>query len=697
MTAPLLETESLSVRYRSGSAEVRAVDAVSIRVAAGEAVGVVGESGSGKSTFVHALLGLLPTSAAQSGRVVFGGREISGLSDKELATIRGGSAAMVFQDPMKSFDPLRTIGYHLHESLRVHRPSMGRRERTERLVEQLRKTGLPEPAYQSTRYPHQLSGGMLQRSMLALALANDPALLLADEPTTALDVTIQAQILELFRELMDAETPAASMLLISHDLAVVRQVCSRILVMYAGRVVEDAPTESIFADPRHPYTQALIRATPRATRARGRLTTIPGTTPIITGEPTGCAFRDRCAHVLPRCHVEVPELEAVEPGRAAACFVSRSQLPAATTVAAERTTEGSGTGVEHAITRVSDSDLPAAVELRDVWVTFRASGRGSGLRRTKQFHALRDVSLAVRRGETLGIVGESGSGKSTLARTILGLQDPSAGSVSIGGVVRSGRGRSDQAGRGLQAVFQDPHGSLNPRMTIEEAIAEPLRNMGVPPARRRERAVQLLDEVQLGAAFASRYPGELSGGQAQRVAIARALASEPEVIVLDEPTSGLDISIQAHILNLLAELQDRRGLTYVLISHDLAVVQHLADRVAVMYLGRVVELSESDTIFSSPAHPYTVGLLAAVPDVDATQRPAVLAVGEPPSPLNPPSGCAYHRRCAIAAPMCSVDTPELEQFGAGTVACHFPGDARNLTIVNVTAPGASEEQHESIG
>lgn len=680
MTSPLLQITDMSVTYTTPHGSVRAVDGVSLSVEKGEAVGIVGESGSGKSTLAHAVLKLLPRSASQVGRIVLQGADLTAMSDREMGKIRGDRAGMVFQDPMTSFDPQRTIGYHLRAGLQAHRREMTRAERQEVVVEQLRRTGLPEPEYQANRYPHELSGGMRQRSMLALALENSPALLLADEPTTALDVTIQAQILRLFADLLEDEALGAAMILISHDLAVVRQVCSRILVMYAGRIVEDAPAEQLFADPRHPYTQALIRATPRAKTGGARLATIPGRPPSLEGRPTACSFRDRCAHAFERCFIEDPQLETTGE-RSVACFLgARSTLP----MLAEEAP------LFHASSEVEDSGhAEPMVVIDDVTMRFHTQGNRSWTFRKQALHALRGVSIQVLRGETLGIVGESGSGKSTLARIVLGLQAPTTGTVLVAGEDPRQRGSKARAEQRLQAVFQDPHGSLNPRMSVQDAVGEPLKNLGMSTKERNERVAELLNEVQLGRTYASRYPSELSGGQAQRVAIARALAAEPDVIVLDEPTSGLDISIQAHILNLLGDLKVRRHLTYLLISHDLTIVQHLADRIAVMHLGQIVELSETDETFGAPAHPYTAGLLAAVPEIDRPGKPQPLVVGEPPSPLNPPPGCSFHTRCPIARAVCREADPPLDPYRGGLVACHFAGEIAMSSSISTTESGAS--------
>jgi len=674
MTSPLLDVRDLNVEYATPGGSIAAVKDVSLAVFQGEAVGIVGESGSGKSTLAHSLLRLLPRTAGQRGQIVLDGVDLTTLSESEMRKVRGDQAAMVFQDPMRSFDPQRTIGYHLREGLEAHRPGMSRKERQAIAVQQLKSTELPEPEYQARRYPHELSGGMRQRAMLALALENSPVLLIADEPTTALDVTIQAQILRLFADRLSDELSAGALVLISHDLAVVRQVCSRIAVMYAGRIVEDAPTEQIFNDPRHPYTQALIRATPRAHTEGSRLWTIGGRPPD-GASVDHCSFADRCTHALDRCRVEQPELIALSPAHRTACFLADEPLPVPSVE------HGPGDAISPA---ADDAERPpgSIVELEDVGMTFQVHGLGSGVLRRAEVAAVREVSLTVDRAETLGIVGESGSGKSTLARIVLGLLAPTAGRVLVSGENPRSRKSLVRRRQKLQAVFQDPHGSLNPRMTVGEAIAEPLRNLRVSKADRVAKVTQLLDEVQLSASFIDRYPPELSGGQAQRVAIARALAPEPDLVVLDEPTSGLDISIQAHILNLLADLQARHHLTYILISHDLTIVRHLADRIAVMYFGRIVELGEAATTFNNPSHPYTAGLLAAVPDIDDPERPRPIVSGEPPSPISPPAGCAFHTRCPIAESTCRQVNPPLEIHSGQLVACHLAGQI--AAPVNIT-------------
>jgi oligopeptide/dipeptide ABC transporter ATP-binding protein len=672
---PLLEVDGLTVGYESAGGEVHAVSEVSFSVEPGERVGIVGESGSGKTTLALALMRLLPLGAQQiAGRIALNGVDLSLLPAERIRLLRGGTAAMVFQDPLRAFDPLRTIGSQMSDSYRAHHRRPTRQARTTRAVDVLRSVGMPSPRAQLSRRPHELSGGMLQRSLIALGLQNAPQLLIADEPTTALDVTIQSQIIRLLSELdeldRDRSADPMALVLVSHNLGLVRQLCTRIIVMYAGRIVEDAPAEAFFEAPRHPYGAALLAALPRIAGPRNEVRPIPGDPADITALPSGCSFAPRCAFKLEVCETREPPYEAVpgaSPNRRCACFVGNARpLGHAPSPVIQITKR------EPPATPASSP--PIAMSLRHVTKTYSAAS--PGFSRRKSFNAVVDITLDVASGETLALVGESGSGKSTLAKLILGLHRPTTGEVNVFGEDPAQRKSGIRRQQLIQAVFQDPHGSLNPRMTVEQIISEPLRNQKVGRFERTSRVRDVLDEVRLPPHFAARYPHEVSGGQAQRIAIARALIGNPKVVILDEPTASLDVSIQSRVIELLREVQARHGLTYVFVSHDLAAVREIASRVAVMYLGRIVEVRPADAFFDAQLHPYSVALLSAVPRVDVapTENSTIVLGGEPPSALADPGGCPFHPRCPIAKERCSVEEPLLSEFAVGgAVACHFPG------------------------
>jgi peptide/nickel transport system ATP-binding protein len=648
----LLSVNDLSIAYDG----VRAVVDVSFEVRPGERVGIVGESGSGKTTLALAMMRLLPAWAKQeSGSISIDGTDLTALPPERMRRLRGATAGMVFQDPLTSFDPLRTLGDHLSEGLRAHGES-DRGKRRNRAIEALRSVGMPAPGTQLARRPHELSGGLRQRGLIALGLSNNPRLLIADEPTTALDVTIQAQIMELFAAI-GAPGPQADMglVIVSHNLGLIRQLCTRVIVMYAGRIVEDSPAEEFFAQPRHPYAAALRDATPRITLRRGEVMSIPGHAVDLADPPPGCPFEPRCAYRLDTCATTVPELLSIGGARRVACF--NHEAVSAPPVSAWES------GAE--LARAEGEPL----------VGVRAATKVYRVRRAR-LHALAGVDLEVRAGETVALVGESGSGKSTLAHLVLGLHSPTAGTITVAGQDPADPRSAIRREQRMQAVFQDPHGSLNPRQRVRDAIAEPLVNLGMAGDGRRRRVSELLDEVRLGSKLADRYPHELSGGQAQRVAIARALAARPELIVLDEPTASLDVSIQTHVIALLRDLQKEYGLAYLFVSHDLVAVRELATRIAVMYLGRLVELAPWDRFFAQPLHPYSVALLSALPRVDLAPGTAerIVLSGEPPSPLDIPPGCPFQPRCPVAQDLCATTPPPLLPVDSGReVACHFPG------------------------
>ncbi|MCX7375945.1 MAG: ABC transporter ATP-binding protein [Alphaproteobacteria bacterium] len=671
-TAPaelLLRVRDLRTWFLTDSGPVRAVDGVSFDLHAGETLGIVGESGSGKSVCAKSIMRLLDEPARiVGGSVEFRGRDLATLDDEALRAVRGREIAMVFQDPMTSLNPVLRIAKQLVEAMTAHGRFTPAAART-RAISLLRRMGVGRAEAAVDSYPHQFSGGMRQRVMLAMGFSNEPALLIADEPTTALDVTIQAQILELLRELnRDLGT---AVILISHDLGVIANVCRRILVMYAGEVVEEGPPEQLLSDPRHPYTWALLHAAPRidAEAADRRLTTIDGQPPDPRAWPAGCRFRARCPFAVAKC-AEHPALLPIGEGRASRCWVTQEGSTLHTPARAPATAAP------------AQAAQPAAplLEVRDLTKHFALPKQGY-FSAPRVLRAVDGVSLSVARGETVGLVGESGCGKSTLARLVLRLHEPTAGSISFDGtdITHAPQSAIRPLRRRMQMIFQDPYGSLNPRMSVGEILSGPLLLHGIVAdgAAAWARVGELLDIVGLPGTAAARFPHEFSGGQRQRISIARALALGPDLVVADEPVSALDVNIQAQIINLMVELQERLGLTYLFISHDLAVIRHVCDRIVVLYLGRVMEQGRAADLFNRPLHPYTRTLIAAAPVPDPRierARRHVPMQGEPPNAANPPSGCRFRTRCPAAQDICAAEEPKLRPGVEGQmVACHFPG------------------------
>jgi peptide/nickel transport system ATP-binding protein len=669
----LLEVQDLRTYvYRRHSA-VQAVDGVSFVVNQGETVGLVGESGCGKTMTAMSIIRLLP----QGGRIVSGtvrlaGRELTSLQEGEMRQVRGNDISVIFQDPMTSLNPTMTIGSQVAEHVRIHKGASKAAARS-RALEVLNLVGMPKPVERLDEFPHQLSGGLRQRAMIAIALACEPKLLIADEPTTALDVTIQAQVLELLDDLKTKINMA--MLLITHDMGVIAGRADRVMVMYAGRIVEAASTVELFATTRHPYTEALLESIPQIDQDRTqRLYTIPGLPPDLANPMPGCRFAPRCAYATSECFESDPPLLETVPEHSYACFhpvTSSGRIVAGNGVTRH---DPEANRVGHAI----EHEAPLLV-LDHVVKEFPVT-RGIMQRKVGSVKAVSDVSFSVNRGETFGLVGESGCGKTTIARMIVALERPNDGLIRFDGedLTTLRQTRLRRMRRHLQLMFQDPYASLDPRMRVGPALREPMviQRLG---ARKYQlaRVSELLREVGLDPAASQLYPHEFSGGQRQRIGLARALTLSPKLIVADEPVSALDVSIRSQILNLMRRLQETHSLTYIVISHDLSVIRYLADRVGVMYLGKLVEIGPTAQVYERPAHPYTAGLLAAVPTANPTsaRRKARLGVrGELPSALAPPAGCRFHTRCPRAQQICAEIEPDLRAFASyrHLAACHFP-------------------------
>jgi peptide/nickel transport system ATP-binding protein len=688
MTGPLLEVENLSVEFGTQQGRLRVVDGVSFSLDAGETLGLVGESGSGKSVSSLAVMGLIPP---RVGRVSadllrFGGRELLSAPREELRRMRGSEMAMIFQEPMTSLNPAFTVGNQIAETVRAHQ-GVSRKQAWARAREMLELVGIPDPDRRLKDYPHAFSGGMRQRAMIAMALANDPKLLIADEPTTALDVTIQAQILELMKTLQ--RELGTAIVFVTHDLGVVAEICDRVVVMYAGQVVEQSGVDRLYRTPGHPYTEGLMASMPQVAEPGSALRVIPGQVPPPDAWPAGCRFAPRCSYAAPEC--EAGAIPIVE--------VSGPEGPALTRCCRTHELELAGSPWHPPAPGESRSDAPTAplLSVEGLRMDFPVH---SGLLRRVVGHvkAVDGIDLTIAPGETLGLVGESGSGKSTAARLVLRLVEPTGGTVELGGVRLTGldaKALRDQR-RGMQIVFQDPYSSLDPRCTIADTVGEPLEvHEGLKGKARDDRVAELLHQVGLGAHLLRRYPHEFSGGQRQRIAIARALALEPRLLILDEPVSSLDVSTQSQVINLLTDLQDRLGLAYLFIAHDLSVVRHISDRIAVMYLGRIVEVGDAEQVYTRPTHPYTEALLSAIPVPDPAvqrERRRIVLEGDVPSPLAPPSGCRFHNRCAYALDVCrEVDPPEYVTSEGTRVFCHLHTDGPRLDgrpVTELSSAGA---------
>jgi peptide/nickel transport system ATP-binding protein len=679
----ILAVDDLRVTFPGAGGGVRAVRGLSYQVRAGEVIGIVGESGSGKSVSSLAVMGLLPPGARTAGSVRYRGKELLDLDDRAASRIRGREISMVFQDPLSALTPVYTVGDQVAEALRIH-SDISREAATRRAVELLDLVGIPNAKARAGAFPHEFSGGMRQRVTIAIAIANDPDLIIADEPTTALDVTIQAQILEVLKTAQQAT--GAAIVLITHDLGVVAGFADRTMVMYAGRAVETGTTEDVFYRARMPYTMGLLGSIPRVDAAgRQPLTPVDGAPPALSDLPPGCPFAPRCPMVVDRCTTVEPDLvRLVGSGdrHFAACHRSIEIELSGLTGTDVFTV---GVTPPPAAERFARSTRPVVLEVRDLVRHYPLTRGQVFRRRVGTVHAVDGISFDIRQGETLALVGESGCGKTTALTEVLRMVRPQAGSIVILGrdtATMSSRQRFTTR-RDVQIVFQDPFASLDPRLPVGDILAEPLATQGVPRAQRHREIPELLRLVGMEAEHASRYPHEFSGGQRQRIGIARALALKPQLVVLDEPVSALDVSIQAGIINLLAKLGLDLGLSYLFVAHDLSVVRYLADQVAVMYLGKIVESGPVDRVFAAPTHPYTQALLSAIPlpdPIKERQRRRILLVGDLPSPADPPSGCRFRTRCQLFATLpadrrvACVEREPVLRCADGPTAATTPGD-----------------------
>jgi oligopeptide/dipeptide ABC transporter ATP-binding protein len=679
---PLLSIENLSVDFKMRASVVRAVDDVSFQVGKGERLGIVGESGCGKTTTGMAIMRLLAGNGQiADGRIVFDGVDLASLSESEMQKVRGNGIALIPQDPLTCLNPTMRIGRQIGEGFRIHRGASAA-EAEQRAIEVLEMVEMPRPRERLRQYPFELSGGLRQRVMIAMGLVCEPKLLIADEPTTALDVTIQAQILNIFDQL--CEQLGMAVVLITHDMGVIAGRTDRVVVMYAGQRAEEAPTNELFSQMRHPYTQALLASVPSLEHvSEVRLRSIAGLPPDLSQPLSFCRFSPRCAYATDVCREQDPAYTSDGSDHAYKCFHPVSgplQIDVAPTKLAPQEVES----------------RPTLVAVNGLVKEFPIK-RGVLGRRVATLQAVSNVSLEIKSGETFGLVGESGCGKTTLGRMLVGLDLPNDGSIVFEDreVTKLPRSEARRSRQDRQMMFQDPYASLNPRMKVREIIREPLaiQHLG-DKQEQRDRVDELLRSVGLDPRAGERHPHEFSGGQRQRIGLARALALNPKLIVADEPVSALDVSIQAQMLNLMKDLQAELGITFLMVSHDLAVVYYMADTIGVMYLGKIVELGDADSVFRTPAHPYTQGLLDAVPVPDpaeAVRRKDIEVYGELPSATDPPSGCRFRTRCPRAQDRCAAEEPLLQPFGpTHQAACHFP-----LRTPVALSYGASADDHAS--
>lgn len=671
MNTPLLQIKDLHTDIEIRSGVVRALSGVDLHVNPGETLGIVGESGSGKTMTALSLMGLLPQGGkVSSGSIILDGQDLTQLPLKEKRKLRGTKVGMIFQDPLTSLNPTMKIGLQVCEPLRVHE-KLSKKEALARAVEILKRVGMPRPEVVINNYPHQLSGGMRQRVMIAMALVCKPRILIADEPTTALDVTTQMQILDLIDELRDEYK--MGVILITHDLGVVAGHTDRVAVMYAGRIVETAPTKTLFTEPKHRYTSSLMAALPeRALAAGTKLFSIPGAPPSLTNLPVGCRFAARCLWATDECRAGYPDLSGDE-NHTFSCFHPVQEGDESPAVLQAKLNPNKAEDTANSTPQISHEVL---LDVKEASREYESAGSGFFKRDKGVVSAVDRVSITVEKGETYGLVGESGCGKSTVGRLIAGLEPPSGGAIELDGRdLATLKGRDAvRIHRDVQMMFQDSYAAMDPRMRIDQILAEPMSIQKTGNARQiAERIMEILEQVGLTEEILDRYPHEFSGGQLQRIGFARSLTLAPDLIVADEPVSALDVSVQAQVLNLMKDLQQELGLSYLFISHDLAVVQYMADRIGVMYLGRIVEEGPAHEVVKNPKHPYTKALIDSIPVPDPEfkhDESAIKLTGEPPSAVNPPEGCRFRPRCPFAGEECKVQPMLTDE--THRVACHHP-------------------------
>ena len=667
MSELLLEVKDLKTWFGKGDNPSRAVDGVSFTINKGETFALLGESGCGKSITALSVLQLVPTPAGRivSGEINYAGQDLLTYSESKMRNIRGSRIAMIFQEPMTSLNPVLTVKQQIKETLKQH-TNLGEKAIQQRVIELLTDVGIPDPARRANDYPHQLSGGMRQRVMIAIALACEPELLIADEPTTALDVTIQAQVLNVLKSLQKKKGMAV--LLITHDLGIVADYADHIAIMYAGQIVEQGTQAQLYKNPLHPYTRKLFAAVPNRDKRNKQLEIISGTVPVLTQQFPGCRFVERCEYAWDACHNIIPRWIDVEQ-HGVRCHLHDEKF------------KQDHTEVEPAVAKAfveTEHPEDTLLDVNHLKVHFPIR-KGLLQRITGHVYAVDDIDLSINTGETLALVGESGCGKTTVGKAILRLIETTDGTVTLGQTridQLDGKALRDKR-RDMQIIFQDPYSSMNPRMQVGNIIEEGMLSMNIMPNKneRINRVKELIRVVGLPEGAESRYPHEFSGGQRQRISIARALAVNPKLLICDEPTSALDVSVQAQMLNLLKELQSEFGISYLFITHNIAVVEFLAHRVAVMYLGRIVETGTVEEVMHNPQHPYTQALLASVPKIERNKEIKEVNVGgELPSAINPPSGCHFHPRCPQAMDSCRSSYPEASQLSeTHRVKCHLIG------------------------
>ena len=666
MNDTILDIQDLSVRYVTMDGTSQAVSNVSLSIAAGETLGLVGETGAGKTTTALSILNLLPVPPAEvtGGKILFEGEDILQMNDSQIRAIRGKQISMIFQDPMTALNPIFTVEEQIAEVISIHE-HISRGEAIEKAQETLELVGIP--AFRGKEYPHQFSGGMKQRVVIAMALACSPKLLIADEPTTALDVTIQAQVLDMMNDLK--KKFGSAMLLITHDLGVVAETCDKVAIMYAGEIVEAGTLEDIFNHCVHPYTKGLFGSLPSLDKDERRLHPIHGMMPDAANLPEGCRFAPRCPYATESCSKSRPEIQMLSGSHLCRCH--RIKEVATAVQKAQQEIPAAAPVTEHQL-------YQPLLEVKNLKKYFKSGGG--------MLHAVDDVTFTIEEGRTLGVVGESGCGKSTLGRTVLGLLEPTGGQVIFRGEdITTVKGkRRKQLQKEMQIIFQDPYSSLNPRYCVFELVADPIKTYHLYKTKEelKKRVFELMDVVGLAQRYAYAYPHELDGGRRQRVGIACALSLDPSMIVCDEPVSALDVSIQAQVLNLLQDLQEERGLTYIFVTHDLSVVKHISDDILVMYVGSMVEKCPAKELFAKPYHPYTKGLLSAIPIPSIqTERKRIIMQGELTSPVDPKPGCRFAARCPYATQLCHEQMPVYEEIESRHfVACHHVRKINGLPL-----------------